>query len=355
MTQATALFPIPPGEDRRLAALDAYRILDTDVEPEFDRFTRLAAALTQSPISLITLIDSTRAWFKSRIGIAAHECPREDAFCAHALAAPTPLIVPDTTNDQRFSANRLVVQAPFIRSYAASPLVAPTGEILGTLCVLDTQARTMPDAHIHLLTDLAGGVVTTMELSRSMNEMRRLALTDALTGLPNRTQFFHALRAAIGVSARQQAPLSILYLDCDNFKKVNDVLGHHTGDAVLRTLADEMRAQVRVQDTPARLGGDEFAIVLPDTGPRAATSVAQRLLDGVGAVMGRKGWGVTVSIGAVSFARVPPDEDQALLMADRAMYAAKGSGKNRVHSVVVGHTAQRGDAAPVALVSIESA
>ncbi len=129
--------PVPAREPERLAALGRMRILDTPPEEAFDRITRLAARLLGMPISLISLLDERRQWFKSRHGLATEWTTRDIAFCAHTIADTEPLIVRDATADPRFKDNPLVTGGPAIRFYAGAPLLTADNLSLGTLCVID--------------------------------------------------------------------------------------------------------------------------------------------------------------------------------------------------------------------------
>jgi PAS domain S-box-containing protein len=154
----------PPNEAERLKALQRYAILDTPAERAFDRITTLAARLLDVPISLVTLIDDQRVWFKSCIGIEGSEVRRDVAFCAQAILQHDVLVVPDTHADPRFATNPLVCNDPYIRFYAGAALVTSDGYAVGTLCVLDTRPRTLSDAERATLLDLAAVVVDEMEL-----------------------------------------------------------------------------------------------------------------------------------------------------------------------------------------------
>lgn len=127
----------PANETTRLAALQQYKILDTPAEAAFDELTALAATLCDTPIALISLIDSTRQWFKAKVGLAAAATAREVAFCAHTILQPDLLIVRDASQDQRFADNPLVIDDLHICFYAGAPLVTPEGQALCTLCVLN--------------------------------------------------------------------------------------------------------------------------------------------------------------------------------------------------------------------------
>jgi CheY-like chemotaxis protein len=148
----------------RLAELDGLQVLDTAPEPGFDALTRRAADRFDVPIALISLIDDRRQWFKSRVGLDAQQTPREDAFCGHAIQTPGEvMVVPDATQDPRFSTNPLVTGDPGIRFYAGAPLVTAAGHALGTLCVIDRRPRTLGLGQIDELRDLAAQVVDQLE------------------------------------------------------------------------------------------------------------------------------------------------------------------------------------------------
>jgi signal transduction histidine kinase len=148
--------PLPSNEMARLADLYASDLLESPFEERFDRITRLAIRILKIPISLISLVDVDRQWFKSRQGIATLETPRSSSFCAYAILKDSPLIIPDTHCDARFENNPLVTQEPFIRSYAGCPIKGPNGYPLGTLCVIDRIPRQFNEEDIQVLQDLAG-------------------------------------------------------------------------------------------------------------------------------------------------------------------------------------------------------
>ncbi len=146
---------VPPDEEKRLAALRDLSVLDTPAEERFDRVTRVAAALAEVPIVLVSLVDRDRQWFKSCHGLDVAETSRELAFCAHVVASGKPLVVPDTHLDDRFADSPVVTGAPHIRFYAGFPIFLHDGSCVGTLCLIDTRPRQFPDATIQLFQDLA--------------------------------------------------------------------------------------------------------------------------------------------------------------------------------------------------------
>jgi PAS domain S-box-containing protein len=146
---------IPPDEGARLMALARLSLLGTPPDEAFDRVTRLAAHALAAPIALISLVDQTRQWFKSSIGLRLQQTPRETSFCAHAIYARAPLVVPDALRDPRFADNPLVAGAPHVRAYAGIPLYTTDLQPVGTLCVMDTRPREFDAGAMAALADLA--------------------------------------------------------------------------------------------------------------------------------------------------------------------------------------------------------
>jgi diguanylate cyclase (GGDEF)-like protein/PAS domain S-box-containing protein len=199
------------AEDERIKALHALGVLDTPVEDRFDRFTRIAAAAFGAPIALVSLIDTQRQWFKSRVGLDVCETPRSMAFCSHAIALDDLLVVPDTHLDERFADNPLVAGAPFIRFYAGQPVHSVDGQPLGTLCIIDRQPRAFGDADKRMLRDLAQMVQD--ELNRGVLVAARDAAQMALRELnvqlerrvEDRTRELHAKNRLLEQEAQQRA------------------------------------------------------------------------------------------------------------------------------------------------------
>lgn len=163
------------GEAERLAALHAYDILDTAREPAFDDITALVARICEAPIAMVNLIDADRQWFKSEVGLGVRETPLETSFCRHALLEQDRLVVPDATRDARFECNPLVTAAGGLRFYAGVLLKDEAGLPLGTLCVLDTQARPggLTDIQAEALEVLARQVMNLLNLRRALAAGRR--------------------------------------------------------------------------------------------------------------------------------------------------------------------------------------
>ena len=166
--------PSEAHEKTRLAALHSYNILDTLPEKEFDDIVRLAAAICEVPVALISLVDQDRQWFKASVGTEITQTPLNLSFCAHALGQPELFIIPDLTQDVRFSHNPLVVGGSCVRFYAGAPLLTPEGEALGTLCVLDGHPRTLSGEQQEALRILSRQVMAQLELRRRIAAQERL-------------------------------------------------------------------------------------------------------------------------------------------------------------------------------------
>jgi len=165
--------PLPKNEAARLETLHQYEILDTAPESEFDEIVRLAAHICGTPIALISLVDSDRQWFKSKVGIEATETPRASSFCSHTILEPDILIVSDAMADERFSNNPLVTSDPQIRFYAGVPLITPSGLALGALCVIDRVPRDLSPEQVEGLRTLGHQVITQLELRRCVTTLTR--------------------------------------------------------------------------------------------------------------------------------------------------------------------------------------
>lgn len=321
--------PLPRSEALRLSVLNRYRILDSLAEHSYDDITLLASHICETPIALISLVDSERQWFKSKVGLDIDETPRDYAFCAHAILQPdTTLVVPDALADERFCDNPLVVAENGIRFYAGSPLVSPTGEALGTVCVIDRKPRELNAMQLKALKALSRQVVCLLEMRRLVSELETISTTDGLTGLRNRRAFDEKLFDEHQRHARSRLPFSLLLMDVDHFKAYNDDFGHQAGDDALGEIARIMQYTVRNYDMAARYGGEEFGVILPNTDKQGAMELAERLRRAVERAewQNRK---ITVSIGV---ATVLPGQSIPVLLeqADRALYSAKERGRNCV-------------------------
>ena len=178
---------IPSNETERIAALKALNVLDTPAERAFDDLVSLAAAICGTPIALVSLVDRERQWFKARLGLEVSETPRDVAFCAHAINEPDkPFVVGDATKDPRFHDNPLVVDAPSVRFYAGQPLVTADGAALGTLCVIDREARELTPTQLDALQRLGGLVMDQLQLRTAL--IRQEAMQRQLAEVAERAE-----------------------------------------------------------------------------------------------------------------------------------------------------------------------
>lgn len=164
---------IPNDEKFRLDALHSYGILDTNYEEEFDELTELASTVCEMPISLVTLIDEDRQWFKSSFGIEVQETPRDISFCAHAIKEPNSIFeVSNTADDNRFFDNPLVIDGPKVGFYAGVPLINKNGYSLGTLCVIDSKPNKLNASQEKSLKVLAKQAMNLIELRKKNFDLK---------------------------------------------------------------------------------------------------------------------------------------------------------------------------------------
>lgn len=157
---------LPDNEARRLRILEEYQILDTENEKDFDELTKLASELCDTPISLISLVDNDRQWFKSAHGLSLHETPRTLSFCAHAINGEALFVVEDARKDARFQDSPLVTDNPNIVFYAGMPLIDKEGFALGTLCVIDNKTKQLTEFQQNALKVLSNQVLKLVELKK---------------------------------------------------------------------------------------------------------------------------------------------------------------------------------------------
>lgn len=333
--------PPDEAETARLRLLDNYEILDSAAEKSYDDIARLAAFICGTPIALISFFDAHRQWAKACFSSGAFagktdDLPRSFGFCELSIQQPgTVILVPDITLDPRFAAHPLSLNPEPLRFYAAVPLLAPTGAVLGTLSVLDPRSRGLTPEQIGALETLGRQILELLEMRRTLiglseanATLGQQNLTDALTAIPNRRAYDQKLTEEFSRAKRTGAPLALMMIDIDNFKQYNDTFGHPAGDTALQSVARVLQSSLRPYDFLARYGGEEFAIILPATDLADAILVAERVRSLVASseFPHRK---FTISLGV---ARLDPEAGlkALVLAADNGLYRAKAAGRNKV-------------------------
>jgi len=314
----------------RIAALKDLGLLDTEAEEEFDRYTRLATDLLGVPVSLLTLVDADRQFFKSQTGLPdeladVRQTPLSHSVCQHAVASQQPLIISDA-REHPLVAENLAVRDLGVIAYAGMPLVLSDGNAVGAFCAIDGAPRDWSEKDLRVLADLAASVTAHLELRRALAER---SLHDRLTGLANRafvTAQADQLLEAAGPAAA--GSVGAICIGLDRFGLVNDAYGAAAADDVLRQVGERLTAAARAGDVVGRVGGDVFAVLGPDLGDEhGAIRLAGRMRDVVSGapfeVDGRDvGIGATVGLATGSEGKSGAD---LLSGADDAMRRGKAS------------------------------
>lgn len=251
-------------------------------------------------------------------------------LCGQVAHQQEPLCLSDVVGNPHVT--RPACAREGFRSFCAIPLQAE-GQVLGVMSLHGRQAHEPSAQERDLLTTIGNQVAIALLNIRLYEETRRLAITDGLTGLINRRHFLDLAGHEFERFRRYNRPLSVIMLDIDNFKRVNDTHGHAVGDEVLQALAARFRANVRDIDLLARYGGEEFAVLLPESDPPGARQAAERLRRSVAETPIETAAGllsVTISLGLALVAPDCPDLPTLLRLADDALYAAKAAGRNHV-------------------------
>lgn len=305
----------PEETTKQLQALHSLKILDTHPEARFDRITRLAKRLFNVPFAILSLADLGRPDLSdSQVLDALETAAGLSADEAGAGGSHQVMILTDTREDARFSAIPATFGGVEIRFYAGCPVHAPDGSRMGALCLMDTVPRNLPSDDVDLFRDL--GEMVNEELS-SLS----MATSDVLTKLANRRGFERIASHIVPIAQRLRVPLSLVQIDLDGFKQINDAGGHAAGDRALAAFARHLLKNFRRSDVVARLGGDEFCVLLSGADEREVRQSLQRLrlrLERDGAY--RIGF-------SAGIARFDPSRhasvDDLLKDADQRMYEAK--------------------------------
>lgn len=338
--------PIPENESARIASLRRMLLLSTPDEEAFERVTRVAQRLFGVPIVLLSLADVQRQCFKSCIGLPLDETAWAISFAGHPMMDDALFVVEDARQDARFADKPLIQEVPAVVFYAGRSLCNAEGLWVGRLCLMDEVPRHFSPLDRQMLDDLGCWVEAIFrhrELSevqqgvlQEFDEVRRLSLLDPMLNIWNRGACEAVLAREFERAERDDLPLSLLMIDVDGFKEINDGHGHLLGDAVLVEFAKRLLAQLRAYDSLGRYGGDEFMAILPNTDLVGAQAIGERLLRAITAwpfLVPAQALKVSASIGVgcVRFSELPLATPKDLLcIADNGLLDAKRGGRNQV-------------------------
>ncbi len=326
--------PVAPHEGvldgARLAALRDLGLLDTEPEEDFDRYTRLATDLLGVPVSLVSLVDADRQFFKSQCGVGreladVRQTPLSHSFCQHAVASQQPLIISDA-REHPLVAGNLAIRDLGVIAYAGMPLVLSDGHAVGAFCAIDGVPRDWTERDVRILGDLAAAVIAHLELRRVIATQ---SLHDRLTGLANRALLCAQADQLLGAAGPDQSgSVGAICIALHEFRLVNDAYGAAAADRVLEEVGERLSAAVRRRDLVGRLNGDVFGVVGGGMDDEAAVMrFAARLRDTVSRVafeIDGQRIGVTARVG-VAVGRRGSSGADLLLAADAAMRRAKSS------------------------------
>mgnify|MGYP002815450441 CR=1 FL=1 len=346
---------VPENEGARLAALQRYELVDPDDDPAMDRITEMVCTVLNVPLASLTVVGRQDMWSISCCGVDRTAMGRRDGLSASAILSDELTYLADARLDPIAAKHPSVAGPPHVRFFAAAPLVTPDGYRIGALVAADTRPRHLAESERMLLSSLAEVAMDKLELRRALREVEQLheelrhvhedllerAAQDGLTGLWNRSAIFDLFEQTLHRAQRQSQPLSILMMDIDLFKRVNDTHGHPVGDQVLRVVVDRLGRCLRRNDMLGRIGGEEFLALLCPCTPEQATALAERCRIAVCSepitvptVDGDKDIDVSMSFGVAGFDGEPDSLDDLILRADALLYQSKAGGRNRVTSDV---------------------
>lgn len=312
---------LPYSEQERLFFVRSSGLLDTKTNEAFDRITRLAASLLQAPMAAISIIDESRQWFKSRVGIDASETARNDSFCTHTIETSAALVVEDAREDPRFARNRMVTGEPGIRSYAGVPLQLPSGHALGSLCVIDTRPRKFDAQQMQRLQDIAALAMVQIDLHQMAGQVNEV------TRLPNRAQLAQDLTHACQATPGRATTLVLLQvMSGAQLQSTVRAVGISPLEAALRTIATILMKSLPQGVELYHVGETRFAAVYQGESDPEHDGIAAALLAKLSKPFVADS-GITVHLdahaGLARFHCIETEADDALRMATSALYQAE--------------------------------
>jgi len=303
----------------RVQALRDLSLLDTPPEERFNRLTRLARRLFDVARASVHLQAEDQLW-SSYPHRAREDRTAESQLLARIEPTESIWVVPDAVEDDRFRGDPMVGKGGGVRFLAGAPVRSSAGHILGTLAIMDSRPRDPGDEDVALLRDLA-------DLVEREFAALELATVDALTGLTNRRGFNAISLHTLAICRRLDRAATLLLFDLDDFKEINDTLGHQAGDEALRAFATLLERTFRDSDVVARLGGDEFTVLLSGATPeqvKRPLSILRLRLDQRNEAA-PEGGELAFSVGAAAYdPDVHRDVSDLVAVADELMYADKG-------------------------------
>ncbi len=295
--------PKPQNEKQRQSVLESYEILNTHAETDFDDLTLVASQICNTPIAVISLIDNERQWFKSKVGLDVDETSRDISFCGHVILGTDLVEVNDASSDDRFCDNPLVTGAPHIRFYAGAPLVMATGEVLGTICVIDRNPRNLNETQKAALRTLARNVVmqlqmrlqlaTLAEREKSVNQLLQKAIEfmqvkndffakfpiepadfDLTQTVQKTVQFFSWTAKEKKVALRYSGPNRPLLVNADS-GRLAEILSNLISNALKLTDHGEITVRLNASAHP---GGVTVCFKISDSGLGMAEQTISQFL-----------------------------------------------------------------------------
>ncbi len=339
--------------DRRTQPTNAHMLPDEDmcewyeqVTQQIARIRRIGKELFEVAECIVIVNDGVQAF------PAIGEQPSAALTLCRNLPVPDgAMVVPDTCLDWSMSQQPAVAGVPHVRFYAVHPIRNGEHAVIGSVSLVDYAPRLFPESAQQLLADLAALVerelhlqvvnASQLDLQKKNRSLRRKSLIDPLLGTWNRGAIMRILSIESNRCDKQGIPLSLVVVDLDFFKRINDTHGHPAGDSVLVKVASRLRSCIRPQGALGRYGGEEFLVVLPGACHETAMAVAERMREAVAAqteIIDGAIHHLTISAGIASTALFPAASTEELISrADVALYAAKDAGRNRVIQAMPEH------------------
>ena len=340
-------YPPPKFEEQKSEILQRYQILYDDHAVSAQSFADSVALALNTPFVIAALTNRYRKWYHCAHGLGAYAESDLQTYFARMHLAQSRFAVSDINQEEFFLSHTDGLKMPKFQSLAGVPLTDPNGKRFGTLCIGDRKIRDLSETELNILSSF-GRLVSNdiciksaaryavrdlVELEHEKCDLFELATIDPLTKALNRRAFMRFSERELARFKRDNGRLSVLMLDIDHFKQVNDVHGHASGDKVLSKMVSIASNVLRQEDLIGRLGGEEFAIVLVDSDAMSAAAVADRIRQAIKQVKFPSETGpfnVSVSIGVSEPLFNEVSIIDALERADAALYNAKRNGRDRV-------------------------